>query len=383
MPKRSGRRAVPAMVAIIVASSLAVGGPLAKQPSNTAQAATPRHASLPVHSNGKVVVRDLPRAKATRGRKVMPRRSAQVARERSGGSQPAAFRPTSGLRVAGAVTPSPALQAAFSGLSQADDTALFGGAIEPPDPWVAVGPNAVVQSVNSLVRITDRAGQSPQTFIVDSFFGVEPNQEVVSDPRIIYDAAHDRWIGVILSFACTTSGFLYLAVSDTSDPLGTWKRWVFDDGAFVPDYPGLGSSTDKIVISANQYAINAPAPNCVETSPTTSSLVVFDWAAVLDGVPLLDNVKIDEPGYFAWRPAPNLSPDPTIYLVAEDLSYGDVTYATITGDLANANDPNPDLTPVEISPLVDLSYSTGIPSFIPPPAPRQPGSPSTIDLAVD
>jgi len=266
----------------------------------------------------------------------------------------------------------------FAGLGQADDTNAFGPGIEPPDPWVAVGPADVVQSVNSLIRITDRAGTPKTQVTAQSFFGVLPAQVNSADPRIIYDAQHDRWVGTYLSYDCT-DGYLYLAVSQTNDPTGTWRRWYFTYAGYLPDYPGLGSSDDKIAISADEFVIDPLAPECIAPSSPSTSLLVVDWAATLGSGPIGD-AYFRSPGYSSWRPAPNHSPGTAIHVVGQRLSDGDVTYASITGDVANPNAPGPDPAPVQFVGPVDV---TAIAPFTTPPAPRQPGFPSTISAAVD
>jgi hypothetical protein len=362
---------------VVLTAALALLGTFG-QPITPTRAAAPGKHSIPVHRIGKIVARDLPLTATTGSHPVMPHLGHNKIAPAGRGLPPATAPARSAPRAAVVSTPPLAVQTAFGGLTEAGDSAAFGGAMEPPDPWVAVGPTAVVQSVNSLIRMTDRSGHVTAQTTVDSFFGIVPNEITFSDPRIVYDAPHNRWIGTILSYDCS-NGYLYLAVSQSGDPLGAWTLWDFTYAGFVPDFPGLGSSSDKIVVSANEYAINPAAPGCVDSSPTTASLLVVDWAAA-EGVGSLNDVYFSEPGYFAWRPAPNLSPDPAVYVVGERLSDGDVSYARITGDVANPNAPGPDPTPVTLFGPIDIN---AIAPFTPPIAPRQPGFPSTIATAVD
>ena len=51
-----------------------------------------------------------------------------------------------------------ALRTEFDGLAQASSSETSG---EPPDPWVAVGPEHIVQAVNLSLRVTDRQGGLP------------------------------------------------------------------------------------------------------------------------------------------------------------------------------------------------------------------------------
>ncbi len=263
-------------------------------------------------------------------------------------------------------------QPGFEGLTLADDVAAGFGA-EPPDPWVAVGPSDVVQTVNSLVRVSDRAGNPRTTVTADTFFNVPVTRRGASDPRVVFDALHQRWVGVYASWDCQ-NGYLHLVVSATADPMGVWVGWYFTYPGSFPDYPGMGLSTDKIALSANEFSIST-GPGCLPTSPYMgSSITVVDWASI-DGTSLTAGYFAASTAYWTWRPARNLSAHAAIYLVAEGAS-GNIIYATLSGTIAQAN--------LGLQ-AIDLTSSLGLTPFgnTPPPAPRQPGSPPTIADAVD
>ena len=113
----------------------------------------------------------------------------------------------------------PAVPKSFDGLSNADNNP----AVEPPDPWVAVNGTYVIQAVNSLVRVSTRAGATLETLPTWALFSL-PNGQFGTDGRIIWDAFHGRWVGVLTSFDGTlTTNYLNLVVSETADPLGAWK----------------------------------------------------------------------------------------------------------------------------------------------------------------
>ena len=241
---------------------------------------------------------------------------------------------------------------------------------EPPDPWVAVGARDIVQSVNSFVRITDRSGTPELTVDAPTFFDVLPGQKTDSDPRVLFDMPHQRWIASYLSYDCTT-GHLYLAASQTADPVGAWWRWHVEFPGRVPDYPALGTSDDKIVVSANEYQIDPAAPDCIaESSPYMgASMQVFDWADVLSGSLSVHRDLPANPDLFTWRPAVNLSAGTTVHAVVETAD-GGVGYATITGTNAGGD--------VTLSPIVTLPLSLTL-----PPSPSQPGTPATIAAVRD
>ncbi len=73
-----------------------------------------------------------------------------------------------------------ATQTSFAGLAQSTDAFTAG---EPPDPWVAVGPEHVVQAVNLELRMTDRQGAEKQLVSLPDFF-LLPNRTSTRSTRI-------------------------------------------------------------------------------------------------------------------------------------------------------------------------------------------------------
>jgi hypothetical protein len=82
----------------------------------------------------------------------------------------------------------------------------------------AVGPNHFVELLNYKIAVYDKSGNSiAQTNMID-FFRVQdpdgtnyPTGSPMSDPRILYDSASQRWISSAIDpFG---SGFAILAVS--------------------------------------------------------------------------------------------------------------------------------------------------------------------------
>src|SRR4051812_34586734 len=86
----------------------------------------------------------------------------------------------------------------FNGITQ-DDT----GGAEPPDEWVGVSASYIVHTTNGIVRISSRAGQELASIATWSLF-VVPAGYSDSDPRIIWDAYHGRWVGVLVYYDAPT-----------------------------------------------------------------------------------------------------------------------------------------------------------------------------------
>ena len=137
-----------------------------------------------------------------------------------------------------------------------DGVSAFGSA--PPDTNMAVGPNHVVQWVNTRFAIYDKAGNiqagypKPGNAFWQGFGGPCETQNS-GDPIIQYDAVADRWIGTQF----TTSGTPYyqcFAISQTSNPGGAYNRYAyaFTDG--FPDYPKITVWKNAYFASYNMFA---------------------------------------------------------------------------------------------------------------------------------
>jgi len=227
---------------------------------------------------------------------------------------------------------------------------------------VAVGPSQIVQAVNTTLRFSTRGGALLFDVSLAAFFMEPSTEQGDSDPRVLYDAAHGRWVASELSYDCAV-GHIRLAVSDTSDPTTSWHVWDFAFSGSLPDYPGLGISSDKIVFTANHFALNAGT--CTFGSFTNASVYAFDWAAVLAGGSLSGTSWTPVVGASAWRAAANLTADPTIHLVAQGPA-DEVVYGAITGTNASAN--------LAIS-TDDLTAGGIVGPFAMPPVPEDPLGP--------
>jgi hypothetical protein len=181
----------------------------------------------------------------------------------SGGSKAPGSFPTTPLAPTEAtVTTTNPADEAVSGDGQAQATA------EPPDATIAAGPDHVVQATNEGVRITNRAlGSSTAPVTLSAFFGIDaiPNYDAVTfDPHVLFDTAHNRWLATEASFDCIAdpqsginigTGYIDIAISDTADPTLGWSILSVPYPDTAPDYPGIGTSTDKIVASANVFLL--------------------------------------------------------------------------------------------------------------------------------
>jgi len=308
-------------------------------------------------------------------------------------SRPGASLKTRTLSVASlAVTQAPVSVSPIAGNDDTTDNLN----LEPPDPWVAASSTDIVHSTNGLIRMFNRAGATRLAIPTWTLFALGPT-EFDSDPRILWDPAHGRWVGVLLSWTesvsvpdctqpappappvpCVQDGFLNVAVSETADPTGSWQVFAYSfrdesdptNHATLPDFPGIASSADKVVLSANEFSD-------VTSTYLGTSIVVLAWADLLASAspaPVLWTHP--DPTLFTIRPARLASAGSDVPLVAEDMTHGDLMYASLSG--SSPVDPTGAWTD-----LSDPSAASPTPGFCFTRPPRQPGSPATITDAVD
>jgi hypothetical protein len=125
----------------------------------------------------------------------------------------------------------------------------------PPDPNSAVGPNHIVEVVNSGLAVFNKSGTvvygPVQTNTIWSGFGGGCQANNDGDATVAYDRIADRWI--ISQFSVSTTPYLQcVAVSTTGDPTGSYYRYSFQYADF-PDYPKLGVWPDAYYTTFNMF----------------------------------------------------------------------------------------------------------------------------------
>lgn len=145
----------------------------------------------------------------------------------------------------------------------------LGGA--PPDSHGTVGLNHVVNVANQSIQWFTKAGVEQMNTSLTNFF--RPLQPAGAlgpfDPKIIYDHYSDRYFVVALEVLDTTSGDainssrILMAVSDDSDPNGSWYYQSVNSMLNINntpqwlDYPGLGIDEQAIYITGNMFPFGA------------------------------------------------------------------------------------------------------------------------------
>ncbi|MEO3936404.1 hypothetical protein V3N99_06555 [Dermatophilaceae bacterium Soc4.6] len=218
-----------------------------------------------------------------------------VNRSNSGGSGPGVT-VHSGQKAKSA----PQLGSSFEGLNLYQQRFARGGnqfTVEPPDQALCVGNGFVLEAVNDVLNVYSPSGQSvlPDNTAVNvvagfprdvnhavdlnSFYGYAPainrttgvRAQFVTDPSCLYDAVTQRFFVTALTLETNPNGsftlanHLDIAVSQTSNPTGSWNIYRLDvtgDGSnpdpanacpCLGDYPHIGADANGFYVTTNAY----------------------------------------------------------------------------------------------------------------------------------
>ncbi len=119
--------------------------------------------------------------------------------------------------------------------------------IRPFDPTGAASANYYLQMINATsFRIYTKTGTVLYTGILGDLW--TPATKNAGDPIVLYDKAADRWF---LSQFSDKNNEIYIAISKTSDPTGSWYTYTFTSPEF-PDYLKFSAWADGYYMTSNQ-----------------------------------------------------------------------------------------------------------------------------------
>ena len=182
--------------------------------------------------------------------------------------------------------------------------------LSPPDVQIAVGPDHVVEAVNSALGIYTKLGAFVTNTNLSSLFS--SGSDPVGDPRILYDAFSGRWF---VSAGAFSRGQVLVAVSKTGDPAGNWSTYQVPAAptSSCLDQPILGVGTWNLIVSVNAYSSCTSPPYTFEGSQywvlNKTDLVAgvanpATWASIRNTV------------QFSVHPVRMESPSPIQYMVS-------------------------------------------------------------------
>jgi hypothetical protein len=162
----------------------------------------------------------------------------------------------------------PPVTGTIEGINFDEDSANNSGFYHiPPDPIGAAGPNHVVSVVNTSIEWHTKAGVQQNSESLASFFAAVAPLTATFDPKVIYDQHQDRFVVVTLEIVEVAEGenpgnvsSIFVAVSDDSDPNGTWYFAAIDAKEVIggndhwADYPGFAVDEEAVYITANMFS---------------------------------------------------------------------------------------------------------------------------------
>ncbi|MCG3121900.1 MAG: hypothetical protein GIKADHBN_00273 [Phycisphaerales bacterium] len=140
----------------------------------------------------------------------------------------------------------------------------------PPDPHMAIGPSHVGVMTNGRIAFFLKAtgAMTFQDEIEDAFgfWGSVGATGFVFDPEIVYDETSGRWFAMAAEAYAPpgqTKSYVLVAVSDDSDPNGTWYKYRFDTTTLAGnlfDSPNIGVSSDTVLITGDGFGAGTNYP---------------------------------------------------------------------------------------------------------------------------
>jgi hypothetical protein len=266
----------------------------------------------------------------------------------------------------------PELALSFQGLNGRDQRLANNGnqfSLEPPDQALCVGNGYTVEATNSVLRVFSSASGAALTGVMDlnTFFGYPPAIDRangnkigpnVIDPVCLYDPGIQRFAVAITTLHVDEEGdfngknTIDLAISNTSNPTGTWTIYhvpaqndgtdgtpdhgcTLDGSAPGPcfqDYPHIGSDANGVYVTTNEYDLFGPSFNAAQIFAFSKAQLAAHPSAI--DVTLVENLEVDgSPGFTAW-PAQSNAGD-----YATDANGTEYLLSTIAGDGSETGNP--------------------------------------------
>ena len=139
----------------------------------------------------------------------------------------------------------------------------------PNDPSGDVGKDHYIQMINATRwQVFNKDGSAASEPMNMNAIWSQVGFNSFGDPIVIYDQEYDRWI--LTEFAPIGANQLLVAVSETSDPLGSYYAYAFPTPSF-PDYPKFALWDNTIYVTTNEDGFG------------TSSAYFIDRLAMVNG----------------------------------------------------------------------------------------------------
>ncbi|WP_462248274.1 CARDB domain-containing protein [Ekhidna sp.] len=193
----------------------------------------------------------------------------------------------------------------------------------PNDPSGDVGLDYYVHAINATtIAVYDKTdGTLVDQFAANTLWS-SINESSAGDPIILFDHEYDRWIITEFTSPFGSANLLF-AISETSDPLGSYNAYAFSPPNF-PDYPKWAIWNDYYFVTTN------------EQGPGALHQYFFDRAAFLAGEAEIPAQRVEiagntstEAGFYVTTPVSWIGDTPPtdsnpIAVKINDSSWGEV-----------------------------------------------------------
>ncbi len=165
-------------------------------------------------------------------------------------------------------------ESGFFGISGPQQAAANGGIdLEPPDQGLCAGNAVIGEFINNALAFYNPSGHQLSKTVPSYAFFKQPSSDFFSDPRCYYDASTRRWFltEFIAPFGTSTAPpTQFLAISNGSNPLGSYKIWSFSTAdkhnpgcPCFGDFDQLGVDNNGIYIDTDEFGVSSNAFNGV------------------------------------------------------------------------------------------------------------------------
>ena len=183
----------------------------------------------------------------------------------------------------------------FEGAGTVDNTAAGFGLFAPPDPVMAVGPNHVVQMINSVHKVFNKSGTVLTGPIKLSAIAATSTDD--GDPIALYDQIADRWLLLQFSSLFTNGAeSLIFCISQTNDPTGAYYVYEFRTTGKFPDYPHVGIWNNSYVVTTHNF-------NTTGTAYLGQGYWAFDRTKMVNGEPTVTAIGFQDASTGGYLPA--------------------------------------------------------------------------------
>lgn len=130
----------------------------------------------------------------------------------------------------------------------------------PSDNQIVASKNRVVSATNSNLCVFDSDGNTVFRRNYSDLFNDPQLNGLIYDPRLIYDAAADRFIMVLVHGYSLSNSRIIVCFSKSNDPVDGWNYYTFRDHALDAkgwlDYPHAAINSRELFITGNIFTSN-------------------------------------------------------------------------------------------------------------------------------